>query len=83
MDLEEAKTTLEAAGYVVIKKGSYYAARERLRCANALLACEKEHGERMEAWGQRAWASERILRDRLERVVAIAIEHGMTYEDFT
>lgn len=77
----EAKATLEAEGFVVLREKSYRAARERQRRAE----CQREWAERDAAdsrhWARNCLAEERYLRDRLTFVYGVARAHGATVEE--
>lgn len=83
MTEEEAKATLEAAGYVVLKRESYRRAQERQRVAQALLESEKRNTEGVRDWAFRALDEQIRLSDRLTFVYGVARAHGATVDELS
>ena len=81
MSIEEARATLEAAGYVVLKAKSYRQAQERQRRAECYRQAAEDARDSATAWARNCLAEERRLRDRLMFVYGIAQEYGATRSD--
>lgn len=79
--IERAKLTLQAAGYVVLRSKSYRQAQERQRIAEALKQCAEEDRESTRRWAEGAFDEQRRLSDRLTFVYGVARAHGATEKD--
>ena len=81
MTIEEARATLEAAGYVVLRERSYRQAQERQRRAECHQQAAEDARESAMAWARNCLVEERRLRDRLTFVYGVAQAHGATREE--
>lgn len=75
------KDALERRGYVVVKEKSYKAAQRRQGIAESRRYWAEKEKESAERWAYDCLTEERRLRDRLNEIIHLATQHGMTTED--
>lgn len=75
------KDELEKRGYVVIRAKSYKAAQRRQQVAESRCDWAEREKESAEHWAQNCLKEERRLRERLNEVIHLATQYGMTTED--
>src|SRR5690349_7167039 len=75
-----AKMVLQGEDYVVLRSKSYEHTLRELDRARNRLAFEQESAEHARRWAKQAFAEERRLADRLDRVIAAAASLGVSIQ---
>lgn len=81
VSLDALKDELTKRGYVVIREKSYKAAQRRQGIAESRRYWAEKQKESAEQWAHDCLKEERRLRDRLNEIIHLATQHGMTTED--
>lgn len=80
-DVAAAKATLTAAGFTVLRTGSYRAAQERQRIAQVRMDDAFDRVRSVEAWARSLADEARHLRDRCTYLYGLAARHGATDDE--
>jgi len=75
------RAALERRGYVTLTAKSYKAAQRRQGIAQSRMAWAEREAESARSWAYDCLAEERRLHARLNEIIALATQHGMTTED--
>lgn len=77
----DLRAELERRGYVSLTEKSYKAAQRRQGIAQSRRYWAEKQKESAEQWAHDCLKEERRLRDRLNEIIHLATQHGMTTED--
>jgi hypothetical protein len=80
-ELADARTLLEANGYVMLKQKSYRQAQERQRVAECYRDREIEAAEHARAWARDCLAEQRRLGERCTFLYGAARAAGCSVDD--